>query len=155
MRRTVMKAMAKRSRGISPLIATIILIAITVVGGLLVYSIFTSTSNTMSAKALVSVETVDLVKDTGGNANFNIVIKNAGNKPIKDLKVKLASENEATVDLSTLPGGKLQPGQSVAYSAPSLSGSYTVGNSYTVVIKATFEDGSSFVTTAGVMCRYG
>jgi flagellin-like protein len=146
-----MKAIAKRSRAISPLIATIILIAITVVGGLLVYSIFTSTSNTMSAKALVSVETVDLVKDTGGNANFSIVIKNTGNKPINTLKVQLASESEATV---TLPGGKLQPGQSVAYSAPSLSGSYTVGNSYIVVIKATFEDGSTFVTTTGVMCRF-
>jgi flagellin-like protein len=146
-----MKAMAKRSRGISPLIATIILIAITVVGGLLVYSIFTSTSNTMSAKALVSVETVDLVKDTDGNANFNIVIKNAGNKPIKELKVKLASENETTVDL---PDGKpLQPGQSVAYSAEP-SGTYVVGNTYTVVIKATFSDGSTFVTTAGVMCRF-
>jgi flagellin-like protein len=60
-----MKAIAKRSRAISPLIATIILIAITVVGGLLVYSIFTSTSNTMSAKALVSVETADLVKGAG------------------------------------------------------------------------------------------
>jgi flagellin-like protein len=147
-----MKAIAKRSRGISPLIATIILIAITVVGGLLVYSIFTSTSNTMSAKALVSVETADLVKSSDGQqVQFSIVVKNTGNKPIQDLKVKLASEDEANV---TLPAGGLQPGQSVAYSAPSLSGSYTVGNTYTVVIKAMFSDGSTFVTTAGVMCRF-
>lgn len=152
MRRTVMKAMAKRSRGISPLIATIILIAITVVGGLLVYSIFTSTSNTMSAKALVSVEAADLVMSSDGQqVQFSIVVKNAGNKPIKELKVKLASEDETTVDL---PDGKpLQPGQSVAYSAEVGKG-YVVGNTYTVVIKATFSDGSTFVTTAGVMCRF-
>jgi flagellin-like protein len=151
MRRTVMKAIAKRSRGISPLIATIILIAITVVGGLLVYSIFTSTSNTMSAKALVSVEAADLVMSSDGQqVQFSIVIKNTGNKPIKELKVKLASEDEATV---TLPVGGLQPGQSVAYSAEP-SGTYVVGNTYTVVIKATFSDGSTFVTTAGVMCRF-
>ena len=151
MRRTVMKAIAKRSRGISPLIATIILIAITVVGGLLVYSIFTSTSNTMSAKALVSVETADLVKSSDGQqVQFSIVVKNTGNKPIQDLKVQLASENEATV---TLPVGGLQPGQSVAYSAE-VGNEYVVGNTYTVVIKATFSDGSSFITTAGVMCRF-
>jgi flagellin-like protein len=146
-----MKAIAKRSRGISPLIATIILIAITVVGGLLVYSIFTSTSNTMSAKALVSVEAADLVMSSDGQqVQFSIVIKNTGNKPIKELKVKLASEDEATV---TLPVGGLQPGQSVAYSAEP-SGTYVVGKTYTVVIKATFSDGSTFVTTAGVMCRF-
>jgi len=151
MRRTVMKAIAKRSRGISPLIATIILIAITVVGGLLVYSIFTSTSNTMSAKALVSVEAADLVMSSDGQqVQFSIVVKNTGNKPIKELKVKLASEDEATV---TLPVGGLQPGQSVAYSAEP-SGTCVVGNTYTVVIKATFSDGSTFVTTAGVMCRF-
>jgi flagellin-like protein len=146
-----MKAIAKRSRGISPLIATIILIAITVVGGLLVYSIFTSTSNTMSAKALVSVEAADLVMSSDGQqVQFSIVIKNTGNKPIKELKVKLASEDEATV---TLPVGGLQPGQSVAYSAEVGKG-YVVGNTYTVVIKATFSDSSTFVTTAGVMCRF-
>jgi flagellin-like protein len=147
MRRTVMKAIAKRSRAISPLIATIILIAITVVGGLLVYSIFTSTSNTMSAKALVSVETVDLVKGAGDSKQFSIVVKNTGNKPISHLTITLASEGIADETVT------LQPGQSVAYSKTP-SGSYVVGNSYIVVIEAEFSDGSTFVTTTGVMCRF-
>jgi flagellin-like protein len=151
MRRTVMKAMAKRSRGISPLIATIILIAITVVGGLLVYSIFTSTSNTMSAKALVSVETADLVKSADG-VHFSIVVKNAGNKPMTDLEIKLNGEDAAYEP--TLPAGGLQPGQSIAHSAEPEK-EYVVGKTYTVVIEATFSDGSTFITTTGLMCRYG
>ena len=147
-----MKSHGKLSRrAISPLIATIILIAITVVGGLLVYGVFMSTSNTMSSKALVSVEVVDLVKDTKGNANFSIVVKNTGNKPIRELNITLNGEDEHTV---TLPDDKLQPGQSVAYSAAHLDKAYTVGNSYTVVIKAEFEDGSTFAVTTGVMCRF-
>ncbi|MCW4008778.1 MAG: hypothetical protein NWF09_08860 [Candidatus Bathyarchaeota archaeon] len=149
-----MKAKLLNKKGISPLIATIILIAICVVGGLLVYSVFMSTSNTMSTKAQVSVEAIDLVKDTDGNAAFSITIKNTGNKPITALSVTLAAENEATLSgvTETTP---LQPGQTVAYQATSLDGDdYIVGNGYTVVIKATCSDGSVFVKTESVMCRF-
>jgi len=138
-------------RAISPLIATIILIAITVVGGLLIYSLFYSTSGILSSKAQVSVEAADLVVDTEGDKAFSIVIKNTGNKPVTELNFTLNGEDEVEI---TLPTGGLQPGQSVAYSmAPEET--YVVGNSYIVLVEAEFSDGSSFATTVAVTCRYG
>lgn len=141
-------------RAISPLIATVILIAIVVAGGLLVYSIFFSTSGTLTAKGQVTVEAIDLVKQTTGESVFTITIKNTGNKPVTALTVTLASEADASVDLSSV-GGNLQPGQSTSYMNNALTGSYISGNSYNVVIKATFSDGSTFTTTTSVKCRTG
>jgi flagellin-like protein len=138
-------------RAISPLIATIILIAICIVGGLLIYSVFMSTSGILSSKAQVSVEAADLVVTTAGDKSFSMVIKNTGNKPVTELNVTLNDEAEAEV---TLPTGGLQPGQSVAYTAATLNEDYVIGNTYNVVIEAKCSDGSTFVTTTGVTCRY-
>jgi flagellin-like protein len=137
-------------RAISPLIATIILIAICIVGGLLIYSVFMSTSGILSSKAQVSVEAADLVVTTGDHISFSMVIKNTGNKPIEALNVTLNGEAEAEV---ALPSGKLQPGQSVAYIATPTQ-TYVIGNTYNVVVEAVCSDGSTFVTTTGVTCRY-
>ena len=153
-----MKPLRKLSRrAISPLIATIILIAICVVGGLMVYSIFMSTSSTMSAKGQISVEAIDLVKQTDGTATFSITVKNTGNKPAVSVTVKLADEAAQNVQIAgenVSRDNPLQPGQqaSLVYSP---SGVYIAGNSYNVVIEAQFTDGSVFMKTEAVMCRYG
>ncbi len=147
----------KTRRAISPLIATIILIAICVVGGLLIYSVFMSTSGTLSAKGQVSVEAIDLVKQTDGTTTFSIVIKNTGNKPAVSLTVKLANEAEqnlAVAGANVSDKNPLQPGQSATLLF-SPTGTYIVGNSYNVVISAKFSDGSMFTKTEAVMCRYG
>jgi len=144
-----------KRRGISPLIATIILIAICVAGGLLIYNVFFSTTGTISAKGQLEVESIDLVRSTGGTTVFTITIKNAGNKPATTLSVKLEGQDSAfTVDLTGV-GGALQPGQSISHVEEQVSGSYIVGNVYTVVIQATFSDGSTFSHTTSVQCRSG
>lgn len=146
-----------RRKAISPLIATIILIAITVVGGLLIYSIFYSTSGTLGAKGQVTVESVDLVKQTDGSITFSITIKNTGNKPVVALTAKLANEDAQALKVAGNPvsaTNPLQPGQSaILVYAP--AGSYIVGNNYNVVIEAEFSDGSMFTHTTSVMCRFG
>jgi len=80
------------SRVISLLIATIILVSICVAGGLLIYSVFFSTSGTLTAKGELTVEAIDLVKDTDGNIVFTITIKNTGNKPISSCTVTICRE---------------------------------------------------------------
>jgi len=137
------------SRAISPLIATIILISICIAGGLLIYSVFFSSAGTLTAKGQVSIESIDLVKDSTGKATFTITIKNTGNKPTSDVTVALASETAQSITPKTL-----EPGQSGTLVLTDLTG-YTVGNSYNVVVKATFTDGSSFTTTTSVKCRSG
>ena len=162
-------------RGISPLIATIILISICVAGGLMIYSVFFSTSGTLTAKGELTVEAIDLVRDTDGNIVFTITIKNTGNKPIHGtdanrLLITLGTSDTIKLDGSakksggTLPdAANLQPGQSISvdlyYSNDGnddnddISGTYVVGNSYNVVIQAKFSDGSTFTTTTSVKCR--
>ena len=149
--------MTPKRKAISPLIATIILIAICVVGGLLVYSVFMSTSSTMSAKGQISVEAVDLVKQTDGTTTFTITVKNTGNKPAVSLTVKLADEEAQNLQVAgqnVSTNNPLQPGQSATL-IYTPSGTYIVGNSYNYVVAATFTDGSMFTKTEAVMCRYG
>lgn len=138
-------------RGISPLIATIILIAITVAGGLLIYSMFMSTGSIWGAKGQVAVENIKLVKNTDGAVTFAITVKNTGNKPIQSdgLTVKLEGQTVA-ITLNS----DLQPGQSVSFvgDAPSLAAGYVIGKTYIVTIQATFSDGSSFSDTLTVTC---
>ena len=147
-------------RGISPLIATIILISVCVAGGLLIYSVFFSTAGTLTAKGELTVESIDLVKDTDGSVVFTITIKNTGNKPVDAtngyLNVTLDGESVYNLvekgDLSS----NLEPGQSVSAvlrSGSELTKTYIVGNSYNVVIQAKFTDGSTFTTTTSVKCR--
>jgi flagellin-like protein len=150
-----MKTFRKLSRrAISPLIATIILIAICVAGGLLVYTIFFSTAGTITAKGQLTVEAVDLVKAADGTT-FSITVKNSGNKPLEDAAgaLKITLNGEAAADVTDAKN--LQPGQSVSYVNSSLAKTYVVGNVYTVVIQATFSDGSTSSTTTSVQCRSG
>lgn len=138
----------KRRKGISPLIATIILVAITVAGGLLIYSMFISTGAIWGAKGQVSIENIKLVKDSSGAVTFSITIKNTGNKPVAadGLEVKLAGQS-----INLALNNPLQPGQSVAF-VDTVQGTFVIGNSYTVTIKATFTDGSVFTDTITVVC---
>jgi len=85
--------LVKNIKAVSPLIATIILIAITVAGGLVTYALFTSTAGVSSAKGQVSFESVDLVR-TGEQLAFAATLKNGGNKPVKNITVSL-HQNEA------------------------------------------------------------
>ena len=138
----------KRKRGISPLIATIILISICVAGGLLIYNVFFSTGSTITAKGQVEITNAELIKSSG-TTTFTITVKNTGNKPVSHLTIKLQGETNEIVDGDIT----LEPGQSYSTSTSSLSGTYTVGNEYTVTVTASFSDGSSFSDSIKVKCE--
>jgi len=140
--------LVKNLKAVSPLIATIILIAITIAGGLLVYALFTSTAGVGSAKAQVQIDTMDLVTSTDGEVVFTCTIKNGGNKPTVNVTVQLNGE-AAAYFYDTLP---LQPGQTVAFNeAPEEP--YIIGNAYLVTVSAEYTDGSTSSLVASVSCR--
>jgi flagellin-like protein len=138
----------KHKKAISPLISTLILIAIAIAGGLIVYGAMYSWSGTVSSKAQVEVESIDLVK-SGSTVTFSITVKNAGNKPITELNVTLNGESSPYT--LSLPTGGLAPGQSASHST-SPSGTYVVGNTYTVTIVAKCSDNSLFTKTVSIQC---
>jgi flagellin-like protein len=135
-----------RKRGISPLIATIILIAITITAGLLIYNLFFSASSTASSVGEVHIANAQLVVDSSGNYVLGITVRNSGTKPITRLDIYIGTPTTpaptnptTTVSLNPI----LQPGQSYTYrKTGSAQDGYTIGNRYLISIVATFSDGS-------------
>jgi len=162
-----MRRMLHGKRGISPLIATVILIGICVAGGLLIYNVFFSTAGVVTQRGQVEVETVDLIKSSV-ETTFSITIKNTGNKPVKILQVTLEDDEGEVDDDQEGPwnlqlGGDsidednmLQPGQTASLSCNPTridDEEYVVGESYTVTIYAVFSDDSEFTDTIKVTCE--
>ena len=80
-----------QKRGISPLIATLILIAITIVGGVVVYRLFFSSSGAISSNVHVVIADVSL-SATGG---LTLTLKNDGNVAIASYKVTVTNRTGA------------------------------------------------------------
>jgi flagellin-like protein len=147
----------KRRKAVSPLLATIILIAITVVASLAVYSLFFSTVGTMSSTLQVDIVSCDLVKAASpSKVLFSITVKNTGNKPITSCNVSIwddsGTEKPATGGKEILTA-TLNPGAFASYSFTdvNIGTGFTVGKSYPVKIKA--GDGTStFEKTIIVYC---
>jgi flagellin-like protein len=136
-------------KAISPLVSTLILIAIAIAGGLIVYGAMYSWSGTISSKMQVSVESIDLVK-ASDTTTFAITIKNSGSKPVDEVKIVLPNGTET----SDIVSGTLSPGQTISYSAEMPSGYGVIGQTYTVTVKAKYtSDGSAFTKTVSVQCR--
>jgi flagellin-like protein len=135
-------------KAVSPLLATIILIAITVAAGLVIYNVFFSTAGTMSQQLNVQPTSVDIVK-AGTITLVSATIKNNGNKPITSCNVTVWGDSgTATLDL-----GALDVGQSKSASTTNPSDfSVTVGKAYPVKVDAAAADGSTFSKSFTVTC---
>lgn len=84
--RTNMKTTKKQNslfskrRGVSPILATVILLGISVVGGGLAFAVFSSGMTTASQNNVIAIENAQAVKGTG-HADITATVKNAGGKP--------------------------------------------------------------------------
>jgi flagellin-like protein len=78
-------------RAVSPLLATVVLIAVAVAGGMVVYNLFLTTASTTGKFASINIQTIDLVK-TPNTALFSIQVKNNGNIQINQIRVHLWAE---------------------------------------------------------------
>jgi len=63
--------------------------------------------------------------------------------------LKVEGEVNAIVDADV----SLEPGQSYSTSSSSLTGTYVVGNEYTVTVSAQFSDDSTFSDSIKVKCE--
>jgi flagellin-like protein len=135
-------------KGISPLLATIMLIAITLAGGLLVYNFFFSTAGVLGGSVNVQVVSVDVVK-TSTTTLVSATVKNTGNKPITSCTIQVWGDSGA----ATLNLGAMEPGQTKSAVLPNPSGlSVTTGKAYPVQIHVEAADGSTLDKTMTVTC---
>jgi len=131
----------RRSVGLSPLVAVILLIAITVAAALVVSGVFFNLAGIAGRRPMAAVDQVKLIADPSSGAGLWVfTIKNTGDVPITGI---------ALLDLpaSCSPGGMtftplpVQPGGSTAGSRTVATGC-TVGASYRFTVEVTFGDGS-------------
>ena len=148
----------KRSlRAISPLIATLILIAIAIVGGVVVYRLFFSSSGAISQNLHGVIADVSLAA-TGA---FSMALKNDGSIPITGANVTLTGPaylvddedcgGPLTVQIVTVPVGGLGPGKTVAQVCTETSATLIAGDVYTVTATLGGAGDQSYVTSVNVL----
>jgi len=137
----------RNRRGVSPLIATIILISITIAVGLTVYALVSNMVGTMSTTLDIQIQSIDIVK-AGSNTLVAATIKNSGNIQISACTVTITGDSgTATLTLGSIGSGKAA---SASLSNPS-GFSVTVGNAYPVSIQVT-ATGSSLTKALTATC---
>jgi flagellin-like protein len=145
---------------VSPIIATIILIAITVSLSLVLYGIVTSTVRTASTAVEMEVSYANLVQSSAGATVFAITLKNTGSVPVDNVTVILTTDSSNTTNVlrssSFSPDPSLYaiaPSQAASSVDTSLSGGFTIGNSYSIIVEAATKTGGSFSTVLTVACE--
>ncbi|WP_174448695.1 archaellin/type IV pilin N-terminal domain-containing protein [Conexivisphaera calida] len=139
------RATAHRRKAISEMLAIIILLALTVVAGVLVYQIFTGKAGVASTNTTVSIQSAYI---SGENGVMTLTIQNTGSNIINSLTVTVY-QGGSTVSIS--PGGSqsvsITPGSSWS---GTFTGSFTPGTQYTIIVQASSSTGSSTTATVTV-----
>ena len=140
----------KHRRAVSPLLATVMLIAITLAGSLLVWSFFTSMAQTQSASVQVQLTDVVLLQSSTGTTVFSVTARNTGSIPITSLSILLNGESAMNDTGPTLPPGQSWSGQTITM--PS-NVTVTIGGVYIVTAVTTTANGGSATTSQSVLCQ--
>lgn len=142
-----------RARGISPILATIIVIALTIFAGYLLYNYFWGAS-----KSAGSIEKLLILPDTrivnvNGTSYLILHVRNQGNQPISIESIMVGEEtvpvnnaqdpstvtsnlpaNYTVCNVDTNTGTIVLPVGDECYAAFPLSGSYKIGVTYSMTI---------------------
>lgn len=123
-------------KGLSPLLAIIIGLVVTIVAGILLAQLYFSYAATLSARPGVNLEYVDAV-DNGENDILAINLKNVGNVPINTASVNIQTTPSCTPQVS----GNGDPGGVISVTCTGSFGD--PGNTVAGSITVPFTDGSS------------
>jgi len=130
-------------KGLSPLLAIIIGLIVTIVAGILLAQLYFSYAATISSRPSVNIEYVDLVGTT-----LYMNIKNTGNVPIKSgqqgllVDVVIDVDGNQQDDCDETITGSGEPGETFGIYCD-LGASVTPGSTYSGSVKITFQDDST------------
>jgi len=131
-------------RGLSPLLAIIIGLVVTIVAGILLAQLYFSYAATISARPAANIEYVDLVVPTGETTGtLAISIKNTGNIHITSGKVRDDTTECSIPEIR--PGGMNSTACNISDIIP--------GESYTFTVWLKFADGSNQTFAVVVRAR--
>ena len=134
-----MKRMERSSRkGLSPLLAIIIGLVVTIVAGILLAQLYFSYAATISARPAANIEYIDAI-DSGTSDYLVINIKNVGNVPIDTSTITI--DMAGVTGAECTPEGSGQPGETISVIC-SGSNYGDVGDLINGTITIGFTDGS-------------
>ena len=135
-----------RSDGLSPLVAVILLIAITVAAAVVVSGVFFNLAGIAGRRPTAIIDQVRLVATPTGNGTWAVVVKNTGDVPITAIATTFpAGACNPTLTFSPLPAN---PGSTTSASGSDTG--CTLGSTYAIILTVTFQDGSEQVLTTQV-----
>jgi len=138
------KTLGKRLKGVSPLIATLILIAITIVGGILVYHVFFSTASAISTNGNVQIESANIY--SGPNIMV-LEIKNTGAIAVENMSIAVYQSGKNAPILTGNITTPLAPGQETGKLFNGPNPPFVSGNTYTVIVKAVLSNKATTTTS--------
>ncbi|MGC8970362.1 MAG: CARDB domain-containing protein [Conexivisphaera sp.] len=133
----------RRRKAISEMLAVIILLALAVVAGVLVYQIFMGKAGVASQNTAISIQSATISGTTGV---MTITIQNTGSASINSLQITVYGSGGSQV-LSQSESVTLSPGQSWS---GTFTGSFTSGQQYTITVQASSSTGGSTIATVTV-----
>jgi FlaG/FlaF family flagellin (archaellin) len=133
------------SVGLSPLVAIILLIAITVAAAVVVSGVFFNLAGIAGRRPAAVIDSVKLVATTGGAGTWAVVVKNTGDVPIQSITSSFPDGCSASLTFDPLPA---KPGQTTAATGDATG--CTLGNTYPIELTVNFQDGSVIKLTTQV-----
>ena len=125
-----LRGIGAEARGISPLVATLILILVAVVGGGIVYNVMRSQASSYGSSADLQLQSIDVVS-AGDVCYASATVKNVGTVALEGVEVKISSDS----DDQTIYIGPLAPGESKGGEVSPASVVWTAGKTYIVTIR--------------------
>ncbi|MEM4304038.1 MAG: archaellin/type IV pilin N-terminal domain-containing protein [Candidatus Caldarchaeum sp.] len=130
--------MVNRGRsGLSPLVAVILLIAITVAAAVVVAGVFFNLSSIAGRRPTAIIDQIKLVATPDGAGTWSIVLKNTGDVRITNLSTSFPDGcgTGGTSAFIVYPGG--------TNSTTSTGSGCVLGRTYRITLTVTFQDGST------------
>ena len=147
-----MKRMERSSRkGLSPLLAIIIGLVVTIVAGILLAQLYFSYAATISARPAANIEYVDAVEVSNGDDILAINIKNTGNVPIASITV----ESDAISGACSATGISLEPGATYGLKCAISDNEASPGTTVSGYVIVQFSDNSAQSYAFSVRMRSG
>ena len=135
-------------RGLHPILAAVLLLAVTVAAGAFVYNAFFSQASSASKAAAVAITHVELNKGDV-HCMFSITVKNVGNQQIDWCNVHIWGEGGWHKSWGI---GAMEPGVSRGGSWMVDHWNFTLGRSYAVQVDFGTPDGGYYSTSTTVVC---
>ncbi len=133
----------KRRKSISEMLGVIILLALVVVAGAFVYTVFFGRANTLANSPSIEIESASI---QGGV--LTITVKNTGTTALSGITVSIYSPGSSSAAASGSISGTLSPG---ATGSGTITFTETPGTTYTVVVQATPLSGGSVSASTQVI----